>query len=89
VCRVYNCSAAKGKQAKIFARANHPSAEGCADLMTLKIKDLKTRAKTRKVLITSAFRVITLCFFANLLQKLTTSSTFSKVVRPVKRDEIG
>jgi len=38
VCRVYNCTAAKGKQSKIFARANHPTAEGCSDLMGLKLK---------------------------------------------------
>lgn len=49
VCRVFNCNAAKGKQAKIFARAQHPSADGCADLMGLKIKDLKARATERSV----------------------------------------
>ena len=49
VCRIFNCTAAKGKQTKIFARANHPNAEGCADLMSLKIKDLKTRATGRGV----------------------------------------
>ena len=49
VCRIFNCSSAKGKQAKIFARANHPTAEGCADLMSLKIKDLKSRANGRGV----------------------------------------
>jgi hypothetical protein len=38
VCRVYNYTAAKGKQSKIFARANHPTAEGCSDLMGLKLK---------------------------------------------------
>lgn len=58
VCRVYNCSAAKGKQAKIFARANHPSAEGCSDLMTLKIKDLKTRATERGVNFTGVNQTI-------------------------------
>lgn len=49
ICRVFNCSAAKGKQAKIFAKANHPSAAGCADLLGLKIKDLKARAVERQV----------------------------------------
>lgn len=49
VCRVFSCTAAKGKQTKIFARAYHPSAEGCADLMSLKIKDLKARATSRGV----------------------------------------
>jgi predicted ATPase len=47
--RVYNCSAAKGKQTSISAIAHHPSSDGCADLLTLKIKDLKTRAKERSV----------------------------------------
>jgi hypothetical protein len=54
VCRVFNCNAAKGKQAKIFARANHPTADGCADLMSLKIKDLKSRATDRGVNLTGA-----------------------------------
>src|SRR5665213_369485 len=49
VCRVFTCNAAKGKQARIFARAYHPSTEGCADLMGLKIKDLKSRATARGV----------------------------------------
>ncbi len=49
ICRVYNCSTAKGKQAKIFAKAHHPRAAGCADLLGLKIKDLKARALERQV----------------------------------------
>ncbi|HEY8995673.1 MAG TPA: ATP-binding protein [Lacunisphaera sp.] len=49
ICRVFNCSAAKGKQARIFAKANHPRAAGCADLLGLKIKDLKARALERQV----------------------------------------
>lgn len=49
VCRTYSCNAAKGKQARIFARANHPTVEGCSDLMGLKIKDLKGRATERGV----------------------------------------
>lgn len=44
VCKVYNCSLAKPKQTAIFAKANHPSAEGAADLLTLKIAPLKIRA---------------------------------------------
>ncbi len=52
ICRVFSCSAAKGKQSRIFVRAHHPTAEGCADLMTLKIKDLKTRATTKGVDVT-------------------------------------
>ena len=44
VCRVFNCSLAKSKQSKIFARALHPTAAGCGDLMGLKINELKARA---------------------------------------------
>lgn len=49
ICRVYSCSAAKGKQTRIFARAHHPQTAGCEDLMGLKIKDLKARATERGV----------------------------------------
>lgn len=49
ICRVFNCSAAKGKPARIFAKAYHPRAAGCADLLGLKIKDLKARAVERQV----------------------------------------
>lgn len=58
VCRIYNCSTAKGKQTRIFARANHPSADGCADLMTLKNKDLKTRATEKGVDFTGVNKTI-------------------------------
>ena len=58
VCRVFNCNAAKGKQVKIFARASHPSAEGCADLMGLKIKELKSRATERGVNFTGVNQTI-------------------------------
>lgn len=58
VCRTFSCSAAKGKQTKIFARAYHPSAEGCADLMTLKIAALKSRATERGVDFTSVNQTI-------------------------------
>ena len=58
VCRVFNCSAAKGKQTKIFVRSNHPNTEGCADLMGLKIKELKTRATERGVNLTGVNQTI-------------------------------
>jgi predicted ATPase len=58
VCRVFNCNAAKGKQARIFARAYHPTAKGCEDLMTLKIKDLKSRATERSVNLTGVNQTI-------------------------------
>ena len=48
ICRVFSCSAAKGKQTRVFANAHHPRADGCADLLALKIKELKTRATERK-----------------------------------------
>lgn len=44
VCKVYNCSGAKSKQSGIFAKANHPTAPGCNDLLALKIAPLRTRA---------------------------------------------
>ena len=44
VCRVFNCNLAKPKQTRIFARALHPTAAGCGDLMGLKINELKARA---------------------------------------------
>jgi hypothetical protein len=34
---------------RIFAYANRPSAEGCADLMSLKLRDLKASATERGV----------------------------------------
>lgn len=45
VCRVYDCSSAKGKQTRIFAKAKHPTSDGCADLHALKINLLKARAR--------------------------------------------
>lgn len=49
ICRVWNCSSAKGKQTRIFAKAHHPSTEGCADLMGLKIRELRNRALERRI----------------------------------------
>jgi hypothetical protein len=49
ICRVYNCSGAKGKQVRIFAKAKHPNTSGYNDLLGLKIKDLKSRAKDMEV----------------------------------------
>jgi putative ATP-dependent endonuclease of OLD family len=58
VCRVYSCSAAKGKQTRIFARAYHPETTGCADLMGLKIRELKARATERGVNFTGVNQTI-------------------------------
>lgn len=49
ICRVFACSAAKGKQSKIYARALHPSSTDYSDLLSLKITDLKARAKSINV----------------------------------------
>jgi putative ATP-dependent endonuclease of OLD family len=49
ICRVYSCTGAKGKQVRIFAKAKHPITPGYNDLLGLKIKDLKTRAKDMEV----------------------------------------
>ena len=46
VCKIYNCSTAKPKQSRIFARANHPTAEGYSELLTLKLNPLKAQANT-------------------------------------------
>jgi len=45
VCKVYNCSVAKPKIARIFAAARHPSTPGTEDLLGLKINLLKARAQ--------------------------------------------
>jgi putative ATP-dependent endonuclease of OLD family len=58
ICRVFNCAASKVKQSGIYAKAYHPSADGCSDLLTLKIKDLKTRAKERSVDLTGVNQTI-------------------------------
>lgn len=49
ICRIYDCDAAKPKNTKTFARANHPTTAGCTDLLALKIAALKTRATQRNV----------------------------------------
>lgn len=43
--RTFNCSLGKPKQVSYCAIANHPSNDGCGDLLELKIAQLKTRAK--------------------------------------------
>jgi putative ATP-dependent endonuclease of the OLD family len=58
ITRVYNCSAAKGKQSAIYAIALHPSATGYSDLLSLKNKDLKTRAKELSVDVTAINQTI-------------------------------
>jgi putative ATP-dependent endonuclease of the OLD family len=45
ICRVFNCSSTKGKQSRIFAKAQHPTSDGYSDLLRLKITELKTRAR--------------------------------------------
>jgi AAA15 family ATPase/GTPase len=58
ICRVYDCSLAKPKQSRIFAKAYHPTISGCEDLLKLKIKDLKTRAEQRKVDLTGVNKTV-------------------------------
>ncbi len=53
ISRVYNCSLAKPKESRTFVRAIHPSADGCADLIRLKLNELKTRATQRRVDLTN------------------------------------
>lgn len=45
----FSCSAAKGKCTSVSAFALHPGADGLGDLLTLKIAELKARAKQRDV----------------------------------------
>lgn len=45
VARTFNCSAAKGKEKNVCAIAQHPSKQGYSDLLSLKNKELKARAK--------------------------------------------
>lgn len=45
IVKTYDCTAAKGKNTGIFARALHPGAEGANDLLSLKISELKTKAR--------------------------------------------
>lgn len=47
--KVYDCAAAKGKIANIFAIANHPQNTDIDDLLSLKISDLKTKATKLKI----------------------------------------
>lgn len=49
IAKVYNCTAAKGKLIKTFARAIHPSTQGIDDLLGSKIGELKKRAQDRGV----------------------------------------
>ena len=58
IVRVFNCSAAKGKQTGIFAKAHHPTKEGFSDLHTLKIADLKKRAGALGVDLTGVTQTI-------------------------------
>ncbi len=58
VCRVYDCSASKVKQTRIFAKAQHPTCEGCSDLHGLKIAPLKTRARDLGVDLTNVNQTI-------------------------------
>jgi putative ATP-dependent endonuclease of OLD family len=45
IIKTYNCNGAKGKILGTFALASHPSAVGIDELLSLKIKDLKTKAQ--------------------------------------------
>jgi predicted ATPase len=50
IAKVYSCSGTgKAKLAGVFARACHPTADGCGDLLTLTNTKLKQRAKDRSV----------------------------------------
>lgn len=49
IIKTYNCSTAKPKCSSILALANHPTAEGCNDLLGLKLTPLKTRCRDRGV----------------------------------------
>lgn len=45
IIKVYDCIAAKGKLSAAYAKALHPSEAGVDDLLSLKLTELKTKAK--------------------------------------------
>ena len=49
IVKTYDCTSAKGKLATVIAKASHPNAAGIDDLLSLKITELKTKAKERSV----------------------------------------
>lgn len=51
ISKIFSFSSAR-KQINIFAKALHPSAEGYSDLLSLKIKELKERAKDKNINLT-------------------------------------
>ena len=58
ITKIYDCSAAKGKLTTTIARAFHPGAAGIADLLSLKITELKTKARERSVDLTGVNQTI-------------------------------
>jgi len=49
IVKTYDCSAAKGKRSAVAAKALHPGAAGIDDLLSLKITELKSKAKEKSV----------------------------------------
>lgn len=58
IAKIYDCSAAKGKLTTTVAKAFHPGAAGIDDLLSLKITELKTKARERSVDLTGVNQTI-------------------------------
>lgn len=53
IIKTYDCASPKGKCVGAFAVANHPSAAGVNDLLSLKITELRTKAQQLQVVLTN------------------------------------
>lgn len=58
IVKVYDCNAAKGKSAGVFARALHPNVGGIDDLLSLKIGELRTKSQQLGVDLTGVNQAI-------------------------------
>lgn len=58
IAKVYNCNLAKPKCSGIYARAAHPTADGCDDLLSLTNAKLKQRANSHGVDLSSVNQTV-------------------------------
>lgn len=49
IIKIYDCNVTKGKFSGAFVRAEHPSASGIDDLLSLKLTELKSKAQQRAI----------------------------------------
>ena len=71
IVKTYDCSAAKGKLSSVSANANHPSSAEIEDLLSLKLTELKAKAKQRSVDLTGVNQTVK----ANLRQAIWQAAT--------------